>query len=127
MYCIFYEDAVSFSDNSFTFLFLSNSLFALIDRFIAITFPIWHKDHVTLRWVFGAQIVGVIFVSFLFKTAHLIKMDLLDIPCDDNQAHGRIIVFALLILVLLCVAAQIVVYLKARRYFNRNRNGNPST
>lgn len=106
---------------------LLNLLLALMDRFVAITYPMWHKDKVTSKVIFVVQIAGLVIIGLLFKVPLLLdQVRLSDIPCGDNQPHGKIIVFTLLALVLLCILAQIVVYLKARSYFGQQRDGLPS-
>ncbi|KAI9560102.1 hypothetical protein GHT06_014112 [Daphnia sinensis] len=77
---------------------LLNLLLGLIDRFIAITYPLWHKNKVSVK---------------LIITGH----------CHKNEPHGKIIVFTLTVLVTICFIAQIVIYLKTKTYFLQHREG----
>lgn len=100
---------------------LLNLLLGLIDRFIAITYPLWHKNKVTIRRIITTQWTGFFLISILFKISYLLDGSLMDISCQQHQPHGKLIVITLMTLILLCISAQIAIYFKTKSYFVQQR------
>ena len=102
---------------------LFNLLLGLMDRYVAITYPIVHKNHVTVGRILTVQFLGFLFISVLFKLSYFLDGSLVNISCRQHQPHGKIIVFTLTTLILLCLVTQIVVYVKTRAHFILQREG----
>ncbi|XP_057366092.1 beta-1 adrenergic receptor-like [Daphnia carinata] len=102
---------------------LLNLLLGLIDRFVAITYPLWHKNKVSVKLIIAGQLTGVVLLSILFKTPYFWYGIPKNVSCNQNEPHGKIIVFTLTVLVTSCFIAQIVIYLKTKTYFLRHREG----
>ncbi|KZS14955.1 Uncharacterized protein APZ42_019463 [Daphnia magna] len=102
---------------------LLNLLLGLIDRFIAITFPLWHKNQVSVKLIIAEQLTGVVLLSILFKASHFWDGIRKNVSCLKNEPHGKIIVLTLTVLVTSCFIAQIVIYLKTKTYFLQQREG----
>lgn len=102
---------------------LLNLLLGLIDRYIAITYPLWHKNRVTVSFIVTAQAVGLLVISIAFKVPYMIEGNLTELNCQEHQPHGKIIVLSLLSLVALCIGLQILIYYRARKHFYNQREG----
>ena len=101
---------------------LLSVLFCLLDRYVAITYPIWHKKEMKIKWIVTAQLFGLILISILFKVSYFVDDSLSKISCrEDKEPHGKIVIFTLMTLALLCLVAQVVIYLETKKHFIRQR------
>ncbi len=100
-----------------------NLFLCLLDRFVAITYPIWHKSKVTVSRIVKAQLIGVLLVSVLFKISTFVDDTLTNINCHQQVTHGKTTIFTLTLYVALCLAAQIIVYFKTKMYVVKQREG----
>ncbi len=102
---------------------LFNLLLGLLDRYVAITCPMWHKNKVTVGRIVMAHLTGFLIISVCFKISYFLDGSLVNISCRQHRPHGKIIVFTLMTLVLLSLAAQIIIYIKTRAHFIQQRGG----
>lgn len=102
---------------------LLNLLLGSIDRFVAITYPLWHRNKVTIKLIVTGQLSGVILLAIIFKTPYFLNGTFKNINCNQYYPHGKIIVFTLMSLVLLCIFTQIAIFLKTKTYFVQQREG----
>lgn len=102
---------------------LLNLLLGLIDRFVAITYPLWHKNKVSVKLIVIGQLTGVLLLLLLLKTSYFWDGIPKDVTCHKNQSHGKIFVITLTALVVSCFTAQITIYLKTKTYFLKQREG----
>ncbi len=102
---------------------LLNLFFCLVDRYAAITHPMWHKNKMTTSRIITAQLLGFFSILVLFKINLFLDGNLSEIKCQQHQPQGKIMIFTLMALVLLCFIAQIVIYLKTKRHFIHQREG----
>ena len=107
---------------------LFNSFLALLDRYMAISYPLCYKKKVTNLRIILAQIFGLVLISVLFKTFYLLPGNqLANVQCNEQaEAHGKVIVFTLICQVLLCVVVQVMIYLKTRTYLQQERQSDLS-
>ena len=101
---------------------LLNLLLGSMDRFVAITYPLWHKNKVTIRCIVAAQLTGVTLITIIFKS-DFFNGTLKNITCRQHHPHGKTIVITLTILVILCLFTQIAIFLKTKTYFKQQREG----
>ena len=95
---------------------LLNVFFCLMDHYVAITYPMWHTREMKIKWIFTAQLSGLIFISILFKISYALDGSLSLISCRrDDELHGKIVLFTLMTLAVLCLATQVVIYLETKR------------
>lgn len=94
-------------------LFLSNLLLALIDRYSAITHPIWHRKKVTVRWAASWQIFVTVSVAVGYKFVYITR--LVDLECEINLVQVRVLSIMLVVLFSACIIAQIIVYRQTKR------------
>lgn len=106
---------------------LLNLLLGSIDRFVAITYPLWHKNKVTIRCIVAGQLIGVTLLTLIFKTSYFFNGILKNISCQQHQPQGKTIVITLTILVILCLSTQIAIFLKTKTYFVQQREGRCQT
>jgi hypothetical protein len=102
---------------------LLNLLLGSIDRFVAITYPIWHRNNVTIKLIVTGQFTGLLLLTIVFKTSFFVNGTFETISCHQPHPHGKIIVLTLMSLVLLCVVTQIAIFLKTKTYFLQQREG----
>ena len=101
---------------------LLNVLFCLLDRYVAITYPIWHKKEMKIKWIVTAQLFGLIFISILFKVSYFVDGSFSEVSCcQEEEPHGKIVIFTLMTLVLLCLVAQLIIYFETKKHFIRQR------
>ena len=63
---------------------LLNVFFCLLDRYVAFTYPMWHKKQMKIKWIITAQLVGLIFISILFKTSHFLDGSFSRVSCRQH-------------------------------------------
>ena len=109
--CIFYVSVVGLP----YCIFFLNLLLALIDRYVAITRPLWYRDNVTVRGVLIVQLSLTALLSMGLKSVYIFQI--VPLGCEIQLIHGKIVGLTLVTLFLSCVALQIAVYLKTRQLF----------
>ena len=102
---------------------LLNLLLGLLDRYAAITYPLWHKNWVTVKRIVSAQLAGLAVITISFKIPYMVEGNLNELDCEDHQPHGKIIVLSLMSLVALCIVFQVIIYYRARVHFFNQREG----
>jgi hypothetical protein len=107
---------VSITGIAYTWL-LFNLLLALADRYIAIAYPLAHRK-VNIRGVIIMQTISLILIAFFIKF-HFITGRIPLICANKIPEHAKLIVVSNILLVTLCLIAQVVVYLKSKPYFNK--------
>lgn len=108
--CFMYSTMIG---TSYTVL-LINSLLATLDRWAAISHPLWHRKHVTVIGVILVQLASAITVTFLLTLPFWSR--LLPLRCGVHQTVITWITSCYLLLAVLGLIAQTIVYLKARKY-----------
>jgi hypothetical protein len=108
--CFMYSTMIG---TSYTVL-LINSLLATLDRWAAISHPLWHRKHVTVTGVILVQLGSAITVIFLLTLPFWSR--LLPLRCGVHQTVITWITSCYLLLAVLGLIAQTIVYLKARKY-----------
>lgn len=100
---------------------LFNLFLALLDRYVAIVYPLFHREKVTVRRVIIGQLLSFVFFVILIKFPFITR--LAPLRCSICPIHGKIIATTNMILLLMCIIAQIVVFNKTRQYFPRKQDG----
>ena len=96
---------------------LLNLFFCLLDHYVAITYSMWHTREMKTKWIFIAQLSGLIFIAILFKNSYFLDRSGFSCRLDD----GKIVIFTLMTLVVLCIVARVVIYLETKKNFVRQR------
>lgn len=92
--------------------FLINIFLALIDRYTALSYPLWHRRKLTVRYVIVCQIVCTLVISIIYKFPYVTQI--LPLECEVKFLQVKLISMSLLVLLTICVIAQVVVYKKTR-------------
>ena len=96
---------------------LLNVFFCLVDHYVAITYFMWHTRKMKIKWIFTAQLLGFISISILFKNSYFLDESGLSCRLED----GKIVIFTLMTLVVLCLVARVVIYFETKKHFVRQR------
>ncbi|EFX82082.1 hypothetical protein DAPPUDRAFT_316623 [Daphnia pulex] len=92
-------------------------LLAILDRYVAITYPLYHREHVTVRLVVFVQIGIFLAVFFLLSMPFIFNW--IPLMCGFNLMMGKWTMLLRSILVTMCITAQVKVYLVTRRYLRQ--------
>lgn len=103
---------VSITGLAYTWL-LFNLLLALIDRYVAIAHPLWHRENISVVRVIIGQGVGGLLIVLLIKLPFAIGV--IPLECGIIVLHSKIIAVSNFVLLILCIITQFVVYVKTRR------------
>lgn len=102
------------------YVFLLLNLFlSLIDRYIAVTHPLWHREKVTVFRASLSLILGGFIVTFVTKFVYLSGM--FPLTCKLPFIHTKSLGGTLVVLFILCVTAHFAVYTKTRKLLQDNR------
>ena len=100
---------------------LLNSFFSLVDRYVAIRFPLWHRSKVTVSLAISVIICGLLLqigtLKFMY-IAQLVPMRARMRSMETNAAF-----WSILIPFVLCFGARISVYIQTRRILDANAAG----
>lgn len=113
--CLFF---VAITGVAYTCLLL-NLFLALVDRYVAIVYPMWHRRKVTVQRVVVGQLLGFFFVIGILKFPFIVQ--LVPLRCGICSIHGKIIIISNAVLFLLCIIAQAAVYHLTRLYLKSQR------
>jgi len=112
--CCFSESIIGLSYVAFCF----NMLISLIDHYVAITNPLWHRRQVTVRraiiWPFVLNLILALSVKWMF-----INGTSLEICCAIQVMHFETVIAALIILCIFCFTFLVIVYLKTWKVLPR--------
>ena len=105
---------------------LWNMLLALIDRYVAIQYPIWHREKVTVCRVIYFLLFSSVFLSFLQKFVFIFGFELLRCAMW-SPIHSKVVGFTMAVLFVLCVIAHFIVFRQTKTILQKNCNFRPST
>ena len=98
---------------------LNNMLLALIDRFLAIVSPLFHRKIVTVKSVWIIQIFGGIIIFISIKWPYLFGFA--PLQCGFLMFEAKTLATLQAIMIFSCVILYILVYLKTKRFARPNR------
>ena len=98
---------------------LLNMLLALTDKCVAIKFPLWHREKVTVRLVVGVLLLSSALVTFILKFIHIVG--LAPIRCEILIVRVQVFVGTAAILFVSCVIANFIVYRQTRAVLQNTR------
>ena len=96
-------------------IFLMNTLFSLVDRYLSIFHPVWYRRCVTVRLVICIQLAAFILLFFLMKSHYIfgfIQVDCNGVPPLDRSINIAITVF----LIILCLSGQLTIYALIKKH-----------
>ncbi len=117
--CLYYSVVVGVPD---VFLLLSIFL-SLIDRFVAIGHPLWHRDKVTVPLVIFGLIVTFTSIGLACKLPFVIGA--VPLGCDVHFISSRTLGSFLGVLFILCLIARIIVYNQTKKLLAVNMIHHP--
>ena len=95
-------------------LFLIHTLQALVDRYTAIAYPLWHFNQVTTVLIVRCQIAASLIASFVYKFPYVAQY--LPLSCELQWPQEfNVIAVTLLTLFSSCILAHVIVYRQTRR------------
>jgi hypothetical protein len=89
-------------------LLLMNMLLALVDRYLAINYPLLHREKMTNGLACGVVIISSIAVVFLIKFVYIVRLG--TIRCEIWLFHVKTMVSVVMILFPSCIALNIIIY-----------------
>jgi len=97
--------------------FFLNLLLSLIDRYLAISRPLWHRGKVTVSWVIFCQLFLTILFALIMKWIYV--GGVAQVRCEIPVVAMVTFQVTILVLFISCVIVRIVVYSKTKRYIPR--------
>jgi hypothetical protein len=101
-----------------------NMLLALADRYVAINFPLLHREKMTVRFASVLIIFSSILTIFFLKFVYIVG--LVPLRCEVRLFHTKIILLILSILFVMCTALNFIVYRHTRTLLCESRMICPS-
>jgi len=102
-------------------VFISQSnILSLIDRLVAIQFPLWHIDKVTVPWSILWVIVS--FVVAVFVNKFLYVFQLVELDCHIHLVANRIPIISVGVLFTLCLTLRVTVFFQTRKLIRLNED-----
>lgn len=96
--------------------FFLNLLLTMIDRHVAITKPLWHREKISVRgvicWLVFLDISLALGVNWVHIGAGVVR-------CEIQLTHSTTQAFTLLILLVACIALRVIDYAKTRQLLPR--------
>ena len=96
-----------------------NMLLALMDRYMAIHDPLFHREKMTVRLACGIVLLSSTFVVFLLKFAYILGVGAL--RCEVWLFHAKIILIILTVVFASCIALNVIVYRRTRNHLNESQ------
>ena len=103
---------VAFSVLPDAFLLMA-SFFSLMDRYLAISCPLWHRDKVTVPLVISVVAFGFVIQTAILKFMYIGQM--LPLSSQVIPLVGTVNFWSLVVPFFLCLAARITVYIQTNR------------
>jgi hypothetical protein len=93
-------------------LLLLNMILALVDRYVAINFPLLHREKMTVRLASAILLMAAISLIFLLKFVYIARMS--PLRCEIWLVHSKVLGFTVLLLFVSCILLNFTVYRKTR-------------
>lgn len=104
-------------------ILLWNILCALVDRYIAITYPMWHRKKVTVRG--AAWFLVASSASFVFFMKLVYIFEIVPFKCEIRILHGKIVGSTVATLFVACIIVHLIVYRRTRALLSESRTIGP--
>ncbi len=104
-------------------ILLLNMLSALIDRYVAIKFPLWHRKKVTVRRVCGFLVLSSSFTICLLKFVYI--SGFIPLCCEIRFIHSKVLGVITIGLFVLCIIVHFVVFRQTKTILKESRTRNP--
>ena len=85
---------------------------ALVDRYVAISFPLLHREKMTVRLASAILLIAAISLTFLLKFVYIARMS--PLRCEICLVHSKVLGFTVLLLFVSCILLNFTVYRKTR-------------
>ena len=106
------------------FISLALNLFlSLVDRYICIAHSGWYRRNVTITWIISGEIGCFFILCVITKGPYLLKN--IPLPTEVTITDMKISSIVLSIVLLLCIAGQLLVYFKVKYYLELERDAYP--
>jgi dopamine receptor D1 len=93
-------------------LLLLNMFLALTDRYLAINYPDWYQEKMTVRLACTIIVIGAIVILFFLKIDYILRLGTL--RCDKWLVHANVIGTIVILLFVSCTVLNAVVYLEVK-------------
>lgn len=93
-------------------LLLLNMFLALTDRCLAIHYPDWYQEKMTVRLACNIIVIGTILIVFFLKIDYVIRLGTL--RCEEWLVHANVIGTIVILLFVSCVVLNAIVYLEVK-------------
>nr|CAH0103946.1 unnamed protein product [Daphnia galeata] len=100
-------------------LLLINMLLALIDRYLAINYPLLHREKMTVRFASIVMILSSIFTVFFLKFVYIVSLGIL--RCEILLLHIKMTSILFVFLFVSCMAMNIVIYRQTKILLRKSR------
>ena len=100
-------------------LLLINMLLALIDRYLAINYPLQHREKMTVRLASVVMILSSSFTVFFIKFIYIVGLSIL--RCEILLLHVKVTSIIFVFLFVSCTAMNIVLYRQTRILLRESR------
>ncbi len=98
---------------------LYNLLLALLDRYLAVVYPLLHRKIISVRNVRIVQVIGAVVIFFLIKWPYIFGV--IPLQCGLILLEGKTIAVLNALLMLLCVIFNVIVYTNTKHYTRPDR------
>lgn len=104
-------------------ILLLNMLLALVDRYVAIKKPMWHRKKVTVRRVGCCLLLGSASVTFVLKFLYI--FGLAPLRCEIRHIHNKVLGWIRIVLFTSCIIINFIVYRQSRTLLQESRTLDP--
>jgi dopamine receptor D1 len=94
-------------------------LLALIDRYLAISHPLYHREKMTVRLACGLVLLSSTLVVFLLKFAYILGIGAQ--RCEVWLFHTKIVLIILTVVFASCIALNVIVYRRTRNHLSESQ------
>jgi hypothetical protein len=100
-------------------LLLFNMSLALTDRFVAINYPLWHREKMTIGLASCFVVFGSTLIAFVLKFVFIVGLATL--RCEMVIVHVQLLTITVAILLVLCTALNVIVYRQTKTLLRESR------